>query len=135
MGSADNVEAPFPIVTAFGVDYQLSVGSSGPSFPNSFSLENIVVNNMNADVNNVQDDGITGYRPEVAGKPVLIRFGTGGGSAARCNAAFDANATACIIYSDTDATIGIAGANRIPSAYIAKAAGKLEASNIRSCNY
>ncbi|KAI8832541.1 peptidase S8/S53 domain-containing protein [Chytridium lagenaria] len=64
-------------------------------------------------------------RVNATGKALLIRWGNGGGSAVRCRNAFAAGAAACIIYSNTESIIGIAGFASLPGLSTTNAAGKL----------
>ncbi|ORY41834.1 subtilisin-like protein [Rhizoclosmatium globosum] len=111
VASFDNVAAPQVYMTVDGAKFIYNVGSANPTKFADGQVLDIVVNNLDADVNDVQDDA--------NGKAMLIRWGdtAKGGSAARC-------ASACILYSNNDAMSNILGAAQIPSMFIPRAAGQ-----------
>jgi Subtilase family/Fn3-like domain len=125
VGSFDNVENPAPYVAAGGENTAINFGSQSPAFVDSFSLKDIVVNNLNAEEMDVQNDGES-ITAAAFGKPVLIRWGQGIGSAARCNNAALAGATHCILYDNVPGkgiSANILGAENISSALISNFAG------------
>jgi subtilisin family serine protease len=125
VGSADNIEKPTAYADVEGNVYAVGFGQASPAFPPAFDLSNIVANNIDADQNDVNDDGtLPTCNPAVKGFPALIRWGNIGGSGGRCNQAAKCGATACILYSNTDMMVGIAGGSTIPSLFIARKAGQ-----------
>ncbi|KAI9364350.1 peptidase S8/S53 domain-containing protein [Zopfochytrium polystomum] len=112
------------------VQFQLKVGDSvfpwspgsvNGSFASPQQLD-IFVNNPNAVAQDVHDDGCTKVDPGAAGKAVLLRWGSGCGSGVRCTMAAQAGATACILYSDVDDVVSVAG-DAIPTAMTSREAG------------
>ena len=82
---------------------------------------------MNAQDADTQNDG-QNITSAAVGKPVLIRWGTfaGLGSAARCNNAYAAGATHCLLYDNVPGaglSANILGGEKIPSAFISNQAG------------
>ncbi|KAJ3344562.1 hypothetical protein HDU91_000192, partial [Kappamyces sp. JEL0680] len=123
IASFDNAEVPASLIVVDGHDFApVGFGSAFPGFPLDSDLSDIVVNNLDADVNNVLDDGMNPLVVNATGKPVLIRWG-GASSRARCNSAKAAGATACLLYSNTESTANIFGGDEIYSAFIPRAAG------------
>ncbi|KAI9329776.1 peptidase S8/S53 domain-containing protein [Zopfochytrium polystomum] len=111
------------------VQFQLKVGDQvfpwSPGLNGSFASPqtlDIFINNPNAVAQNVHDDGCTTVNAGAAGKAVLLRWGSGCKSFARCTVAQQAGATACIIYSDDDTLISVAGGD-IPTASTSREAG------------
>ncbi|KAI9348973.1 peptidase S8/S53 domain-containing protein [Zopfochytrium polystomum] len=111
------------------VQFQLKVGDQvfpwSPGLNGSFASRqtlDIFINNPNAVAQNVHDDGCTTVNAGAAGKAVLLRWGSGCKSFARCTVAQQAGATACIIYSDDDTLISVAGGD-IPTASTSREAG------------
>ncbi|KAJ3228006.1 hypothetical protein HDU81_006373 [Chytriomyces hyalinus] len=112
-----------------GVIVISSAGNSGTT--GVYSVGNpgnglLGLSNLEADANNVQDDGVKS-NVNATGKALLLRWGDralGGGSSARCGRAFAAGAAQCVLYS-TDLSIpGIAGSADIPSIMIGQAGGR-----------
>ncbi|ORY53841.1 subtilisin-like protein [Rhizoclosmatium globosum] len=126
IASFDNVATPAPYVTVDGVKSAYSLGSLSTVKFTEGQLLDVVVNNLLADVNNVQDDGVKPLVANVKGKAALIRFGNDalGGSQVRCGSAYAAGATACILYSVDDTLGGIYGSPNIPSLLITNSAAK-----------
>ncbi|KAJ3096227.1 hypothetical protein HDU97_006084 [Phlyctochytrium planicorne] len=108
-------------------NYIYNLGTLNGSFAFETEYE-VVVNNLDAEVLNVQDDG-NAATPTVnaTGKALLIRFGSTAvaGSTKRCGYAVKAGAVACILYSaDPANVIGITGAAEIPSLHTTNEAGR-----------
>ena len=87
----------------------------------------IYVNNINAIDNNIQNDGCTlstiPIRATTTGITLLLRFGTACGSKVRCDNAYSAGYSRCLLYWN-DVNIGsIYGSSYIPSAATTDAAG------------
>ncbi|KAJ3025621.1 UNVERIFIED_CONTAM: hypothetical protein HDU68_006931 [Siphonaria sp. JEL0065] len=126
VASFDNVAIPAPYLTVDDVKYTYAVGSANGAFTEGQVLD-IVVNDLTADDNDVQNDG-TAAVPTIdcKGKAILIRWGATsfGGSAARCGYAYKAGASACILYNNGVAPVAIAGSPNVPSMIIPNAAGK-----------
>jgi minor extracellular serine protease Vpr len=98
-----------------GPQFLGSLGQSSPPFNSSFILSTIVANDLNAG----NDDGLLSISPACLGKPCLIRWGPQQGSATRCNNAYAAGATACILYDYQDGPItSVSGSSFIPTAFI-----------------
>jgi len=89
------------------------------------NLKTIVANNMNADKNNIQNDGMKQVNSVCKGKPCLIRLGTNSSSATICGNARSAGATACIIYNYEDGgpLSPILGDQSLPSVFISRGDG------------
>ncbi|KAJ3209791.1 hypothetical protein HDU82_000101 [Entophlyctis luteolus] len=125
IASFDNVQAIGPTVYVDDLPYQSDRGVNNGNFDDNQVLE-IVVNNIDADAEDIQNDGCTGT-PTVnaTGKALLIRWGstTYGGSVKRCTFAVNAGAIACILYSNTGAPVSISGSAVIPSVMISHAGG------------
>ncbi|KAJ3170811.1 hypothetical protein HK101_011325 [Irineochytrium annulatum] len=122
IASFDNVAINQPVMTFAGVNYPWSAGQTNSSFAFDQPIE-IVANDLDADVNNVQNDGVAGPKVDATGKALLVRWGTQSGSVARCAAAEKAGAVACILYSNADSLPGILGGH-IPSLMTSHTAGQ-----------
>jgi subtilisin family serine protease len=124
VGSADNVEQPTAYMTVGDLDFSVSFGGDSPLFAPALDISNIVINDVDAETNNKMDDGLSPIcNPAVSGFPVLIRFGTVGGSKGRCNQAKKCGATHCILYAYSEIIVGIAGADQIPSLFVNRIGG------------
>ncbi|KAI8843071.1 peptidase S8/S53 domain-containing protein [Chytridium lagenaria] len=114
IASFDNVESARTFLRFDGKEYMYGVGANG-KFNFGSDIE-VVVADINADVDNKQNDGAPGSAcPLLLG--LMLRWGPNGGigTASRCNWAAGCGAAFCMIYSDTDEIFGIAGSARIPS--------------------
>ncbi|KAI8828894.1 peptidase S8/S53 domain-containing protein [Chytriomyces cf. hyalinus JEL632] len=125
IASFDNAEAPFPYAIIDEKRIPYGFGEANANFKEGQLLD-VVVNDLDADANDVQDDGVK-INVNATGKALLLRWGDralGGGSSARCGRAFAAGAAQCVLYS-TDLSIpGIAGSADIPSIMIGQAGGR-----------
>ncbi|KAI9326728.1 peptidase S8/S53 domain-containing protein [Obelidium mucronatum] len=105
VASFDNVAAPQTVIRVDNLPFIYTLGAANGNFAEGEVLD-IIVNNLDADAKDVQDDGTKPLNPPVKadGKAMLIRWGSPslGGSAVRCDYAFNAGAKACILYSDTE---------------------------------
>ncbi|KAJ3380212.1 hypothetical protein CcCBS67573_g10557 [Chytriomyces confervae] len=109
IASFDNAEAPFPYAVIDEKRIPYGFGEANANFKEGQLLD-VVVNDFEADANDVQDDG--------------VKINHSGGSSARCGRAFAAGAAQCVLYS-TDLSIpGIAGSADIPSIMIGQAGGR-----------
>ncbi|KAJ3192789.1 hypothetical protein HK101_005963 [Irineochytrium annulatum] len=125
VASFDNVAVPTMYLSVDDAKFPYSVGQTNGAFQFDTPYE-IVVNNLDADANDVQDDGCTGAPTvDAKGKAMLIRWGSTafGGSVKRCTYALNAGAVACIIYSNTAAIPGIIGGSE-PSLATTRTAGQ-----------
>ncbi|KAJ3411913.1 hypothetical protein HDV05_001494 [Chytridiales sp. JEL 0842] len=127
IGSFDNLEQPQTALNIDGKTYPLSPSTANRDFPKGENTWDYIITDPD---NKTPQDGCNGvpFSVSPAGKIAIIRFGLNGepgfcGSAARCNAAAAAGATACIIYAPTSASLNIAGTALIPSASITLDAG------------
>ncbi|KAJ3025640.1 UNVERIFIED_CONTAM: hypothetical protein HDU68_006924 [Siphonaria sp. JEL0065] len=133
IASFDNVVAPATHLTVDGAKFLYAVGGNNGKFIEGQVLD-IVVNDLEADVNNIQEDGMKPSKVNAKGKALLIRWGdpAKGGSGARCATAVAAGATACVIYGDTDTLVPIGGSAVIPSLFTTNAAGRAIIASIKS---
>ncbi|KAJ3407797.1 hypothetical protein CcCBS67573_g02954 [Chytriomyces confervae] len=124
VASFDNVVAPYASITVDGAPFIYGLGSNAKFVPGQ--VLDVLVNNLDAEDQDIQDDGIGAPKVNAAGKALLIRWGdtSKGGSAARCGYAFKAGAVACILYSNNWAMASIAGSPDIPSMFISNDGGK-----------
>ncbi|KAI8622255.1 peptidase S8/S53 domain-containing protein [Chytriomyces sp. MP71] len=132
VASFDNVAAPFPVLNIDGTTsdakdksaYIYGTGTNNANFTQD-QVFDIVVNDKYADLNNTQNDGLNGFKVNVTGKAVLLRWGstTFGGSNARCSAAAKAGAAYCLLYGLDDNLVSIAGSKLIPSLFTTNTAG------------
>ncbi|KAJ3248094.1 hypothetical protein HDU77_008246, partial [Chytriomyces hyalinus] len=124
VASFDNTVTPLPYSLIDGESYFYGLGSNNGSFVEGESLD-IVVNDITADDNNIQNDGATNINPAAKGKALLLRWGstTEGGSSKRCGYALAAGATRCILYGNTEELVGIAGNAGLPSMFLSREGG------------
>ncbi|KAJ3135580.1 hypothetical protein HK101_004110, partial [Irineochytrium annulatum] len=125
VASFDNVAVPTTYLSVDDVKFPYSVGQTNGAFQFGKPYE-IVVNNLDADANDVQDDGCVGAPTvDAKGKAMLIRWGSTsfGGSVKRCTFALKAGAAACILYSNTGSVPGIVGGSE-PSLATSREAGQ-----------
>ncbi|KAJ3243712.1 hypothetical protein HDU78_011849 [Chytriomyces hyalinus] len=124
VASFDNTVTPLPYSLIDGESYFYGLGSNNGSFVEGESLD-IVVNDITADDNNIQNDGATNINPAAKGKALLLRWGstTEGGSSKRCGYALAAGATHCILYGNTEELVGIAGNAGLPSMFLSREGG------------
>ncbi|KAI9326531.1 peptidase S8/S53 domain-containing protein [Obelidium mucronatum] len=133
VASFDNVAAPSSYLTVDGVQFTYGTGNNG-SFTENQVLD-IVVNNINADDQDIQDDGTAAVPTlNAKGKALLIRWGdrTKGGSAVRCGYAFRAGAVACVLYNNGLANVNIAGSPDVASMIIPHEAGQAIIADIKA---
>ncbi|KAJ3094238.1 hypothetical protein HDU97_008326 [Phlyctochytrium planicorne] len=121
IASVDNADSISPFFLYNGQDFRYSAGGNNNFFNTSVPYE-LVANDINAEDNKVDDDGLGKMNPDIKGKTALIRWG-GNFSNARCSAAAKAGAIACVIYSNNDIIPSIAGSKLIPSLATTKEAG------------
>ncbi|KAJ3226648.1 hypothetical protein HDU81_007205 [Chytriomyces hyalinus] len=127
VASFDSLQAPYATIMVNGVGFPYTLAQKNNSFSDNERLD-IVVNDINAEANNVLDDG-TSFNSSLAGKfngkALLIRWGnaTYGGSAKRCEFAALAGASSCILYGNTNELPAIAGVQEIPGMFISHEAG------------
>ncbi len=90
---------------------------------------------INADVLDLQDDGVNGHIANASGKALLMRVGSVPGSCICCNNAADSGAIACILYSfdymNSWFLDGILGSFRIPALVTTREAGQAIISNLK----
>ncbi|KAJ3218461.1 hypothetical protein HDU67_005557 [Dinochytrium kinnereticum] len=124
IASFDNVNVNQPYLTVDGTRFPYGAGSANGNFNFNNPVE-IVANDLDAERNDVQDDGTTDdIKVNATGKALLIRWGSVSGSSRRCNYAIRAGAVACIIYSNEASIPGILGAAGVPSLATTNEAGR-----------
>ncbi|KAI8620781.1 hypothetical protein BC830DRAFT_1215136 [Chytriomyces sp. MP71] len=125
IASFDNVEAPYQTITVDGAPFIYNLGSNNANFTVGQTLD-VIVNDLEADVKDVQNDGLAGVQVNAAGKALVLRWGDSslGGSVARCTAAFKAGAAACILYNNGPSMFSIGGSSDIPSLLTSSEGGK-----------
>ncbi|KAI8832542.1 hypothetical protein BC829DRAFT_422786 [Chytridium lagenaria] len=120
--SFDNSAVMQPFLTVDDARFPFGLAQANSRFNFDTAYE-IIANNINADENDVNDDGLVGPFPDATGKALLIRWGNIGRSVG-CRNAFAAGAAACIIYSNSTSIPGILGFESLPSLSTSNEAGK-----------